>query len=86
MKKLKIIKLKIVSCDDENCWYYNKIGESLYFFDKVFNDDDRYKSLWLATAPTKKYAYINNTNYDEYLKRKNRKKKLKKINKNENTI
>jgi hypothetical protein len=82
MKKLKIIKLKIVKCDDEHCWYFKKVGQSFYFFDKIFNDDDRYRSIWLATAPTKKYAYIADTNYDIYI----RKKKLKKINKNENTI
>lgn len=82
MKKLKVIKLKIIKCDDENCWYFKKIGKSLYFFNKPFNDDERYRSLWLATAPTKRYAYISDTNYNMYV----RKQKLIKINKNEDKI
>lgn len=77
MKKLKIIKLKILKCSNENCWYSKKVGKSFYFFHKIFEDDDenKYKSIYLATAPTDNYAYIDDTNYKSYI----RKKKLKKL-------
>lgn len=75
MKKLKIIKLKILKCSNHRCWYFNKVGKSFYFFHKIFEDDDEYKSIYLATAPTDNYAYIEDTNYKSYI----RKKKLKNL-------
>ena len=70
MKKLKIIKLKIIRCTiNQDCWYTNKIGKSYYFFDTTFNDDgDNTKSIWKATVPNNKYAYLQDTNYDSYTK------------------
>lgn len=76
-KKVEIIKLKIIKCDDNDCWYTNKIGKTYKFFDKKFIDDEGIKSLWKATVPTKWYVYLEDTNYNTYL----RAKKLKKINK-----
>ena len=64
----------------DECWYDDKIGKYVYFFDKIFKDDmDKKQSLWKATVPTKYYAHLEDTNYIAYL----RKLKLKKISKSE---
>lgn len=79
-KSPTLIKLRILSCgiDDDNCWYYNKIGKYFYFFaDYSFKDDgDEKDSLWKATIPTRKYVHIEDTNYNTEI----RKLKLEKLN------
>jgi hypothetical protein len=79
-KSPTLIKLKILRCgiEDEKCWYYNKVGKSLYFFAEfLFKDDGEDKdSLWRATIPTRKYVHIEDTNYNTEI----RKLKLEKIN------
>ena len=79
MKKIDIVKLRIIKCSASDrsfkCWYKNRVGEELYFFDKPFKDDRDVMGLWRAKIPTKKYVYIEDTNYDMII----RKKKLEQI-------
>lgn len=74
--KVEVIKLKIIKCDDPDCWYYKKIGKTFKFFNKIFIDDNDIKSIWKASVPTKYYAYLTDTNYNSFV----RAKKLKVIN------
>lgn len=77
-KKIKSIKLKIVNNTiGEDAWYSNKIGRSFYFFDKPFTDYHGIKSLYKATLPLNHYAYLEDVNYNNHI----RKQKLKKLNK-----
>ena len=79
---MKTIKLTIINSTKSinypelGCWYKNKIGKKIKFFNKIFLDDEKIPSIWKATAPTKKYVYLKDTNYETYI----RYKKLKKIN------
>jgi hypothetical protein len=83
MTKLKldtveIIKLKIIKCSIPNGWYSDRINQKIDFFNFIFRDDGREhkESLYTASLPTRKYAYLDDTNYYSYI----RSQKLKKIN------
>lgn len=77
----KIIKLKIIKCDNDDFWFSNKVGKTLYFWKKPFTDDQGILSLWVCERQPNKvggrYVYLKNTNYNSYI----RKKKLEKIKK-----
>ena len=76
-KYTKKITLKILKCNDENCWYYDKIGQKFEFWKKIFKDDQGFESLWIAKKPVFYYVHISDTDYIKYT----RLLKLKKINK-----
>ena len=75
---IRVIKLKILNCSSKDSWYKNKIGKSFYFFHNIFDDDEHIKSIWLASVPTKKYCYLDHTNYNSVI-RKHKLKKLEKL-------
>lgn len=63
-KNKKVIRLKIIKSSSETIWYYNKVGESFYFYNKPFIDDEGILSLNKYENPILKYAYLEDTNYN----------------------
>jgi len=65
-KYTRKITLTITKCDDEFCWYYDKIGEQFVFWNKIFKTDQGFKSLWLAEKPVVCYVHLVDSSVKSY--------------------